>query len=111
MSAYDLKHIDVTNEIYNQIYRKVSKSFPLCDILEILELDNKKLKERFDIYGKDYKLLELFHGTSQENIDKISTHGFDYTKNIVNLHPEIKISTTKVTGSQYLFKELKSIKN
>ena len=90
----EFKRLSLSDKKYDEITNRIIESYPNACICWIDEIKNEYLKTQFNNQfteiekkreNKPY-ILQMFHGTSEKNIEIISNYGFDVSKNKVSAY-------------------------
>jgi poly [ADP-ribose] polymerase 10/14/15 len=75
-----IHYVEMSEPIYDTISKRIQESFPTSCICWIEENQNKFLLEAYENRKKTMSLtneVQWFHGTKEDNIEKIAQTGFD----------------------------------
>lgn len=82
---YKTIQLPLTDPNYKRLSELIINEFPTADIM-MIEKITKTQSENNSIKLKQYNIIELFHGTKNENIQSILTKGFLCSKNVRSLY-------------------------
>lgn len=87
MAQSTIRYVEMSESIYTTISKRIHESYPSSCICWIEEITNGNLQDAFIkrkseiIKHRPINELQLFHGTSEDAINSISSGGFDPTYN------------------------------